>query len=63
TSAALFSGTAGFATLNLRGGYRVGERSELIWIFENVLDKNYRLHGSGVDTPGRGVQVSYVYRF
>jgi len=62
-SSALFSGTAGFATLNLRGGYRVGERSELIWIFENVLDKNYRLHGSGVDTPGRGVQVSYVYRF
>lgn len=62
-SAPLFRSTAGFATLNLRGGYRTGERSEIIWVLENVLDKNYRLHGSGVDSPGRNVQLSYNFRF
>lgn len=62
-SAPLFTRTPGFATLNFRGGYRFGEKAELIWVLENVLDKNYRLHGSGVDSPGRNLQLSYVYRF
>ncbi len=62
-SAPLFTKTAGFATLNFRGGYRISEYSEFIWILENVLDKNYRLHGSGVDSPGRNLQVSYFFRF
>jgi len=62
-SAPLYRKTPGFATLNFRGGYRTGENSEVIWIFENVLDKNYRLHGSGVDSPGRNLQLSYIFRF
>ena len=62
-SAPMFTGTPGFATLNFRGGYRLSEHSEFIWILENVLDKNYRLHGSGVDSPGRNLQVSYLFRF
>jgi len=63
TSAPLFTKTPGYATLNFRGGYRVGESQEFIWVFENVLDKNYRLHGSGVDSPGRNLQVTYTIRF
>lgn len=63
TSAPLFTKTPGFATLNFRGGYRFGESQEFIWIFENVLDKSYRLHGSGVDSPGRNLQVTYTIRF
>ena len=62
-SASLFTRTPGFLTLNLRGGYRMRENSELIWVFENALDKNYRLHGSGVDSPGRNLQLSYIFRF
>lgn len=63
TSAPLFTDTPGFATLNFRGGYRFGESQEFIWVLENVLDKNYRLHGSGVDSPGRNLQVTYTIRF
>ncbi len=63
TSAPLFKKTPGFATLNFRGGYRVGEHSEVVWMLENALDKNYRTHGSGVDAAGRNVQVTYVFRF
>jgi outer membrane receptor protein involved in Fe transport len=63
TSAPLFTKTPGYATLNFRGGYRLGEGQEFIWVFENVLDRNYRLHGSGVDSPGRNLQVTYTIRF
>jgi len=59
----MFTKSPGFATLNFRGGYRAGEHSEVVWMIENVLDKNYRTHGSGVDSPGRNLQVSYVLRF
>ncbi len=62
-SAPLFTSTPGFATLNFRGGYRMGERSEVIAVFENVLDRNYRLHGSGVDGAGRNLQLTYLLRF
>ena len=59
----MFTQTSGFATLNFRGGYRINEKSEFIWVFENVLDKNYRLHGSGIDSLGRNLQLSYIFRF
>jgi outer membrane receptor protein involved in Fe transport len=62
-SAPFFSKMPGFATLNFRGGYRTSERSEIVWVLENVLDKNYRVHGSGVDGAGRNLQLSYFFRF
>lgn len=52
SSAPLFTRTPGFATLNLRGGFQVSERTDLVVVLENLLDKNYRIHGSGVDAPG-----------
>lgn len=61
--APLFLATPGYGTLNLRGGYRLGERSEVTVILENVTDRNYRVHGSGVDGPGFNLQVGYSFRF
>ncbi|MBI3949791.1 MAG: TonB-dependent receptor [Acidobacteria bacterium] len=63
TSAPLFLKTPGYGTVNLRGGYRLGERSEIVVILENILDKNYRTHGSGIDAPGINVLVRYLIRF
>lgn len=62
-SAPLFTKTPGFATFNLRGGYQVSEHTDLIFILENLFDRNYRVHGSGVDAPGTNLQVSYRIRF
>jgi len=62
-SAPLFTKTAGFVTANLRGRFQVSEQSDLIFVLENLLDKNYRYHGSGVDAAGFNVQVSYRIRF
>lgn len=62
-SAPLFTKTAGYATFNLRGGLRIGENSDFIFILENILDKNYRIHGSGTDNPGVNLAVRYQFRF
>ncbi len=47
------SGTPGWATANLRGGYR-WEAVRLDVALTNLLDLRYRYHGSGVDAPGFG---------
>ena len=59
----LFTKNPGFATLNFRGGYRLGEHTRLTFILENVLDKNYRTMGSGTDAPGTNAVVSFSRTF
>ncbi len=50
-------GTPGYALLDLRAGWRFSERLRLHLVFENVLDTAYRVHGSSVSGPGRGLTV------
>ncbi len=59
----LFTKNPGFALLNLRGGFRIGERSSITVILENILDKNYRTMGSGIDGPGTNAAVRYSFNF
>jgi hemoglobin/transferrin/lactoferrin receptor protein len=54
---------AGYVTYNLRGGWRIGERQELIVEVENIGDRNYRGISWGIDAPGRGVYVRYGMHF
>ena len=49
---AMFTETPGFVVLGVRGGMRLGSHLDLTVIGENLADRNYRLHGSGVDEPG-----------
>lgn len=48
-------GTPGYATLDLRLGYRFRNNLALSVVMENVTDTAYRVHGSSVNGPGRGV--------
>ena len=59
----LFTKNPGFALLNLRGGFRIGERSSVTLILENIFDKNYRTMGSGIDGPGTNAAVRYSLSF
>ena len=59
----LFTKNPGFALLNLRGGFRIGERSSVTVILENIFDKNYRTMGSGIDGPGTNAAVRYSFSF
>jgi outer membrane receptor protein involved in Fe transport len=47
--------TAGWFTAALNGGWTLGESVVLHFGVENFLDRNYRIHGSGVDMPGANV--------
>ena len=61
--APLYLKTAGYATANLRSSVRLTERLQLNFALMNLLDKNYRTHGSGLDAPGRNVWLALVWRF
>jgi outer membrane receptor protein involved in Fe transport len=45
-------GTPGWATFNLKGSWRASDRLRLGLRLENIADKRYREHGSGLDEPG-----------
>ncbi|MBN8733720.1 MAG: TonB-dependent receptor [Acidobacteria bacterium] len=59
----LYLDTAAWTTLNLRAGYPLNERLHAHAAFENILDENYRTHGSGMDAPGRSLYLGLQYRF
>lgn len=52
TRVPLYSNTAGWATLEIRGWLPLGERWSLYGGIANLTDRNYRIHGSGIDAPG-----------
>jgi hemoglobin/transferrin/lactoferrin receptor protein len=55
----LYTYNPAFATLNMRGGRRLGKAASLTVILENLLDANYRVMGSGVDGPGFNLVVRF----
>lgn len=62
-SAPLYTRVPGYVTFNVRGGFRFGERHEVLVDFENIGDRNYRGISWGIDAPGRGVLMKYNLRF
>lgn len=52
------AGTPGWATLNLAASWQSGEHWQATASIENILDKNYRLHGSGIDATGKNLKLS-----
>lgn len=56
-------GTAGWATLNARIAWQASERLDLALRAENLGDRHYREHGSGLDEPGRNFILTADYRF
>ncbi len=61
--AAVDAGTPGWWTLNVRTGIKLQEYTRLTLAFENLLDRRYRVHGSGVNSPGFNVSISLDNRF
>ena len=56
-------GTPGFAVVDLRGGWRFDLQSGVYIVFENVLDSAYRVHGSSVNGPARGLSAEAQFGF
>jgi outer membrane receptor protein involved in Fe transport len=55
--------TPAFASVNLRAGIVMTENISLNLALMNLLDRNYRIHGSGVDASGisffAGLKISF----
>ncbi len=56
-------GTPAWGSFNLGAGFSPNERWNVVMRLENLLDRDYRRHGSGVDAPGRSVRVSLEGHF
>jgi outer membrane receptor protein involved in Fe transport len=57
------NGTGGFTTYNFYANLKVSDKSDLRFGLENIFDKKYREHGSGLDATGRNVHISFNQEF
>lgn len=55
-------GTDAWFTLNALASWQINEGLEMGIRLENLLDEQYREHGSGLDAPGRNVGLWFDYR-
>lgn len=56
-------GTPSYEVIDLRGGWRVNQQVTLIGGLSNLTDEAYRVHGSGSNEPGFGVDVGVSVSF
>jgi len=56
-------GTPGYIVTSLRAGWQVNERLHLTAALENLLDDDYRNHGSGQNEPGFGAVCGVRYEW
>lgn len=56
-------GTPGYDVFHLRAGWRPVDPLTLALALENLADADYRIHGSGLNEPGRNLIVSATVRF
>ncbi len=59
----LFPFTPGWASVDLRAGVPITETLDIQAALANIADRNYRIHGSGIDSPGRSARVRLRWRF
>jgi outer membrane receptor protein involved in Fe transport len=63
TRVPLYLSTAGWVSVDVVGGLPIGERWTIGGGIRNLADRNYRLHGSGVDSTGRNLFANLQYRW
>ena len=63
TNVPLFTAVPGYVLVGVRGAVRFSERSEVLFDFENIGDKQYRGISWGIDGGGRGLTLRYRYKF
>lgn len=57
------NGTPGWGALGARLDWSVDERSTISFGVDNLLDRRYRTHGSGLEAPGRNVFATIRHRW
>ena len=57
------NGTPGWLTTNLRLAWEVNDHVSALLAVENLFDKSYREHGSGINAPGMNAIVALEAKF
>lgn len=57
------NGTGGFVSYNFYANYKISAASNIRLGLENLFDKKYREHGSGLEAAGRNFHVSFNHLF
>ena len=57
------NGTGGFVTYNFYANWKISGTSKLRFGLENIFDKKYREHGSGLEAAGKNFHASFNYLF
>lgn len=63
TSRVSKEGTAGYYVAGIRTGYQVTKNLNVGFTIDNILDKDYRVHGSGSNEAGRNFILTTDLRF
>jgi len=63
TRVPLYTYTSGWCAVDVYGGFPITERVQAQFGAANVMDRNYRVHGSGIDAPGINVYAGVRYIF
>jgi len=56
-------GTPGYGVFTVRGGWHFTKNLTMSAALENIADKDYRIHGSGLNEPGRNLVVALDCKF
>jgi hemoglobin/transferrin/lactoferrin receptor protein len=56
-------GTPGFAVFTLRASWQAAKNFRLTAAVENIADEDYRIHGSGLNEPGRNLVLGASVQF
>lgn len=56
-------GTPGYAIYNIRGGWAMNRNVDLTLALENLSNADYRVHGSGLNEPGRNFIIGVGVMF
>jgi len=57
------NGTGGFVSYNFYANWKLSGTSNVRFGLENIFDKKYREHGSGLEAAGRNFHVSFNHLF
>ena len=56
-------GTPGYTVWDMRAGWEVSDGLALSFALENLADTDYRIHGSGLNEPGRNIVLAADWTF
>jgi hemoglobin/transferrin/lactoferrin receptor protein len=55
-------GTPDYTVVTLRSHYQVTRHLGIALALENITDEDYRIHGSGINEPGRNLVMTLSWR-